>query len=79
MLATTSRGASLKTRKFAVKYGEYINRGRKTIEKIVLEARFKGFRKIAVVKEQKGSPSVIEFIQVEPDGSWKWLPEKVEL
>lgn len=64
---TTSRYASIETRKKASSLGYYVARGKKTIAALAFFARKKGFSKIIIIKENS-----ISTIFVDELGEWKY-------
>lgn len=74
MLVTTSRHASLELKKLALdfsidKKAKYLNRGKKTIEELVLIARKEGNTKIAIIKGK----NKIDYIQIHRGKNWEWI------
>ncbi len=65
---TTSRYASIETRKKASGHGYYVARGKKTIADLAAIARKKGYARIAIVGENKTST-----IAVDEMGDWHYL------
>ncbi len=77
ILVTTSRKPSKPTRRFGralasvFPYGEYINRGKGSIEDIVDRAYVEGFLRVVIIGETKGNPSIMRVIAV--GDKWRWL------
>jgi len=79
MLITTSRYTEKDIRDLAkaiavVFSGEYVARGKKTIDSLVNESRKKGHARICVVM-----PEQIVFIKVNELGQWSWVEESLSL
>ena len=77
MIVTTSRYASKKTRSAAIEFAKkqksfYVARGKKTIAQLVEFAWRKGEEKIAIVRERKGTSAVVDEIEIDQWGKWKW-------
>lgn len=84
MLVSTSRYASEAARRLAKSLANltgssYLARGKKTIERMVAEARKKGSKRVAIIFENARQPSSIGFIEVLVDGEWRWLKQIVSL
>ena len=78
---TTSRYASLETRKFASRLAKdeatiYAARGKKTIGQMAEYARRNGHEDIFVVEERGGKPAKIARIRVLETGAWEWAGER---
>ncbi len=77
ILVTTSRKPSRPTRRFGrnlasvLPYGEYVNRGKGSIEDIVERAYVEGFLRVLIIGETKGNPSIIRGIKV--GETWEWI------
>ena len=74
MIVTTSRHASKKLKDVALSFsndidGKYINRGKKTINDLVLLSLKYGIKKITIItsKEKK------DCLKVLGENNWKWL------
>lgn len=78
VLFTTSRYASKETVAFAKTKGEYLNRGKKTVDDLVNYARKKGEESIVLIEEKDKKPFLMVFIEVSEDGKWKWT-KKVQI
>ena len=82
LLVTTGRKPCVNTRRFAktlallVPQAEYTVRGKKNIETLAEEARFKGAERVAIIGDRKGNPGRIEFALVNAR-SWKWLEKTI--
>lgn len=76
-MITTSRYASILTRKLAVALSRvldrrYLSRGKKTIHDLVLLSRKKGWQHILVIKERGKKPVAIDIINITWDLKWEW-------
>ncbi len=74
MLVTTSRHPSLELKKLALNFSiqkkaKYINRGKKTIEDLIMLARKEGNTKITLVR----SKDKIDYIQIHHGKNWEWI------
>jgi rRNA maturation protein Rpf1 len=77
-LITTSRYASLETRRYAkvlAKEELFISRGKRTVTQLVKIARKRGEHKILIVEEENKKPSKILTIEVSETEEWKWSDE----
>jgi len=78
---TTSRYASLQTRKYAKgiakeKDESYFNRGKHTISELVEKARKMGEEYIHIIEEKDKKPAVISTLIINEIGEWKWISEE---
>ena len=78
---TTSRYASIETRKLAKKQsavdGErYKSRGKKTVQELVLLARRLGEERICIIGEKGKKPASISSLEVLAHGGWKWKEKR---
>jgi len=80
MLFTTSRKPSKNTRVFAkriaslVPESEYFPRGKRGIEDLVEEARFKGYSKACIITDKQGNPHLLRFMKISKK-NWNWAKE----
>lgn len=83
LLVTTCREPCANTRKFAKALAACVplslaeNRGKKSIDGLIETARRLGFRRIAIINEQKGNPKRIETISLDKK-KWEW-EEPIEI
>ena len=83
LLVTTCRDPCVNTRKFAkalamlVPGSKGINRGKKSINSLIEDARANGFRRLAIITEKKGNPTKIEIIKLDKK-NWDWA-EPIEM
>ncbi len=76
---TTSRKPGRRTRSLArdferiLPHSFYRTRGKSNLDSVIEHARSKGYRRVMVLKEYKGNPGRIDFIDVRPD-TWGWIP-----
>jgi len=85
MYITTSRKPSQKTRRLAkflskVFLSIYENRGKKSISEVVARADSLGEKRVMIVKEHHGNPSVLSFISIGPRAEeWGWLDPEIRI
>lgn len=81
---TTSRKPGRRTRSLArdleriLPHSFYRTRGKSNLDSLVEHARSKGYRRIIILKEYKGNPGRIDFIDVRPD-TWEWIPVSLKI
>ena len=81
---TTSRKPGRRTRSLArdleriLPHSFYRTRGKSNLESIIEHARSKGYRRLVVLKEYKGNPGKMDFIEITPD-DWNWIPVSLKI
>ena len=81
---TTSRKPGRRTRSLArdleriLPHSFYRTRGKSNLDSVVDHARSKGYRRVVILKEYKGNPGKMDFIEVKPD-TWEWIPVSLKI
>ncbi len=83
---SSSRDPSVRTRQFlnelaeAIPNSVRINRGRMSIDELVVHAIEKGARYVMYIMTKKGNPLAIKFIEIDKKrATYKWLPFVIKL
>lgn len=83
ILITTSHRPSPRLRSFVkdlsavLPYSVKVNRGKKTMEELCLEASARGLRYIAVVSERRGNPGKIDIYELGEGEAGRVVPKKI--